>query len=59
MLVEALRIRKLALGPDHPDVGSTNARLGDVYKRQRKYTKAEAMYQVRINQSYVCVCVRV
>jgi tetratricopeptide (TPR) repeat protein len=45
MLLEALRIRQMALGQDHPEVASTHTKLGDVYKRQLKYDQAETKYQ--------------
>jgi tetratricopeptide (TPR) repeat protein len=45
MYLDALRIKKAALGLNHVDVALTARNLGNLYVDQDKYEQAEAMYR--------------
>ena len=44
-LKEALRIRRAALGDDHPDVAATRNNMGVVYRSQGRYDEALKEYE--------------
>ena len=41
----SLSIREKALGPDHPDVGTTLNNLAGLYRAQGRYSDAEPLYK--------------
>ena len=41
----ALAIREKALGPDHPDVGTSLNNLAELYRAQGRYAEAEPLYK--------------
>ena len=41
----SLAIREKALGPDHPDVGTSLNNLAELYQAQGRYAEAEPLYQ--------------
>ena len=43
----ALAIAEKALGPDHPDVGTSLNNLAGLYRAQGRYAEAEPLYQAR------------
>ena len=45
LLQRALGISEKALGPDHPDVGTTLHNLAGLYQDQGRYEEAEPLYQ--------------
>jgi tetratricopeptide (TPR) repeat protein len=45
MYQEALRIRKAALGEEHPEYATTLSNLAGLYQAMGAYDKAEPMYQ--------------
>jgi serine/threonine protein kinase len=48
-LNEALRLKREALGDDHPDTLKTISLLGAVYQAQLRYDEADSMYQQALN----------
>jgi tetratricopeptide (TPR) repeat protein len=45
---QALAIRKMALGPEHPDVATSASNLAVLYVNQDQYAPAEPLYQLAL-----------